>query len=150
MDCFINNDTKISNKIISCKENNKTLNFDCSKTYFYKIHLDCSEHRHLLKDNQRCDYAILSENKDIVILIELKGNDIKKAYNQIFEIKKNFCQNIQQIYGAIVCNKVPSAGTDKQNLPRLWKKIAKTDLFIKEKQLQLKYNNTKNFVEKVN
>lgn len=152
MNRFISDSTPIFNKIIVCEEKKKILRFCCNDFKFYKIYVDCPENGSLLETDKRCDYAILCKKMDnIAILIELKGNDIKYAAQQIEMIRNQYCSNFKQVYGVIVYGGTPKAKTDIQNIRKKYtNKAIFTKLFIKENILELSYNSEKNSIEKRN
>ncbi len=58
-----------------------------------RIHID----DHLIKTAvQRCDYGLWVEEGNRMILIELKGSDVDKAYEQLKTTHTFFCKNFQE------------------------------------------------------
>lgn len=141
---------QITDKIISCEENNKKLKFYCKGRIFCLIHLDNVSTNSILNNNQvRCDYIIVSEelnnkkeeikNIDIALWIELKGNNTKHALEQIEQSIKEFGNIVTNKYIAIVCSKVyPQFDTYKRRFQKRYKKVK----FFqpKTRELELEYN----------
>ncbi|MBR8463330.1 hypothetical protein KDD93_01930 [Campylobacter sp. faydin G-24] len=131
-----------TNRIISCTENNISLRFDCNRNEFHKIHLDSPAYSDILQDAQRCDYIILKDNLEIGVFVELKGNDIEKAMNQILTTKNNFGDGISIFYAAIVYRSKPSFNATAQNLKERYNREF-DEIFISSSGLNLKYSNNK-------
>lgn len=67
--------------------------------------------------SMRCDYMLVVNSKEQDIYIELKGTDLTRAKNQIIATKHRLGTNkISKAY--IVCSRVPSSGTEDQNVKR--------------------------------
>ena len=131
-----------------CKENGKIFRLYTEGITFSKINLDNGQ------DNKckKCDYLIIKETQDIQIFIELKGKDIKKAYEQIlasYDNKESIKNSQVKYYAAIVSQRIPQQDTAIQNLHKKAKKIF-VKIFIKNKEIQTQYNLHDNSIEKIN
>lgn len=136
------------NKELVCQENGKIFRLYTNGIKFDKIKLDDGQNN----ECKKCDYLITKQTKDIQIFIELKGNKIAKAYEQILVSYDdvNRAKNLQvKYYAAIVSSKYPQQDTTIQNLKRKAKKIF-AEIFIKNKEMQTQYNPTNNTIEKTN
>ena len=136
------------NKELVCKENGKIFRLYTNGIEFDKIKLDDGQNN----ERKKCDYLITKQTKDIQIFIELKGNKIAKAYQQILASYGNIerIKNLQvKYYAAIVCQRFPQKDTTIQNLHKKANKIF-AEIFIKNKEIQTQYNPTNNSIEKTN
>lgn len=136
------------NKELVCQENGKIFRLYTNGIEFSKIKLDNGQNN----ERKKCDYLIIKNTNDIQIFIELKGNKIAKAYEQILVSYDdvNRAKNLQvKSYAAIVCQRFPHQDTTIQNLQRKAKKIF-VEIFIKNKEMKTQYNPTNNTIEKIN
>lgn len=136
------------NKELVCKENGKIFKLYTNGIEFDKIKLDDGQNN----ECKKCDYLITRQTKDIQIFVELKGNKIAKAYQQILVSYDNIerIKNLQvKYYAAIVCQRFPQQDTTIQNLQRKANKIFK-DIFIKNNELQTQYDIENNEIMRVN
>ena len=136
------------NKELVCQENGKIFRLYTNGITFSKIKLDNGQNN----ERKKCDYLIIKSTNDIQIFIELKGNKIATAYQQILASYDdvNRAKNLQvKYYAAIVSSKYPQQDTTIQNLKREAKKIF-AEIFIKNKEMQTQYNPTNNTIEKTN
>lgn len=136
------------NKELVCQENGKIFRLYTNGIKFDKIKLDDGQNN----ECKKCDYLITKQTKDIQIFIELKGNKIAKAYEQILVSYDdiNRAKNLQvKSYAAIVCQRFPQKDTTIQNLHKKANKIF-VEIFIKNKEIQAQYNSTNNSIEKTN
>ncbi len=135
-------------KELVCKENGKIFRLYTNGIKFDKIKLDDGQNN----ECKKCDYLITKQTKDIQIFVELKGNKIAKAYQQILASYDNIerIKNLQvKYYAAIVCQRFPQQDTTIQNLQRKANKIF-AEIFIKNKEIQAQYNLANNSIEKTN
>lgn len=136
------------NKELVCQENGKIFRLYTNGIEFSKIKLDNGQNN----ECKKCDYLIVKSTNDIQIFIELKGNKIATAYQQILASYDdvNRAKNLQvKYYAAIVSSKYPQKDTTIQNLHKKANKIF-VEIFIKNKEIQAQYNPTNNTIEKTN
>jgi len=107
---------------------------------FYEIKFDeaCSE-----KYGERCDFVLFLDDKSVVLFVELKGNDLKKAFSQILHslvlLKESFERSNK--YAAIVYSGTPKVKMKTQDMKEeAWQKH-KVMLFVGSQKLTLKYEN---------
>lgn len=107
--------SKDNSKEVCVSENSRRFGVHNPKReYFEKILIDGC----LIKSGERCDFAIRCEG-EFLILIELKGSDLKKAVSQLVSTVRNIALTpyVEPKIGlAIVCSRVPKAGPSKLNL----------------------------------
>ncbi|WP_302368603.1 hypothetical protein [Brachyspira aalborgi] len=118
---------------------------------FYKIKIDGDVEKNTT--TKKCDFLVIKKDtENIEIFIELKGSDIKKAYEQIITSYKKYSDKSKnpKLYAAIVSSKCPSRDTSIQNKQKELAKIFKSFLFVKNNDLEVKYNFENNTIEKVN
>lgn len=134
---------------ISCEEQGKKVIFNCNKTKFYKIKIDCSMFNNITDaDTPRCDYAISSiDLSNIVLYIELKGSDIKKAFKQIESTHCVLGKNFNNSYIAIAYTGNPFAKTIIQKYKMKFRNQFK-EIFSSSKQLNLLYDLQNNCIKK--
>lgn len=103
------------------QENGKKFKIECSKTYYLKVHID--DCLISCKQVSKCDYLFIRDYECLqgeteFYFVELKGSNIKKAFEQIKNtisyIKSNHISSLSKnkILGFIVSSKVPRAGVD--------------------------------------
>lgn len=117
--CVISNDTR---PIIKCSENRKsyTLN-NANGLLVQNYHIDSG----VIKDAnyEKCDYAIHIPQKDVLILIELKGTSYLHAIEQITSTIRLCSVNFKnkRIYARIISQGVPNIQNDSKciNLKKL-------------------------------
>lgn len=101
-DCFENK--------TAATENGRTFRIECSnKTeQFCRIHVDgCFV---IDNDSKKCDYVFVRCKNEDVYYVELKGQDIGRAYEQIVEtISDHFPSPKAKNYGFIIASKVTPA-----------------------------------------
>lgn len=141
---------QVENDKVCCQGENEILLFDCKGRNFCKINLEEELYSIELnnKHMQHCDNIICSDElKDIAIWIELKGNGhplkMKKTFGQISTARKEFGQNINKNYGAMIINRmytIPKAQVVLQNLKDQWEGENGEELFVGEKELYLEYD----------
>lgn len=80
---------------------------------------------------EKCDY--LHKAKEIEFYIELKGQDLKKAMNQIKNTISMLSSNIKKQYkkSYIICTRSPLTSTEIQDYKREFKNNYNSDLIIK-------------------
>ena len=142
---------KTCSKKIVCEENHRKFTFHTNNFEFYKIKIDGNIERNT--KNKRCDFLVIKKDtEDIEIFIELKGSDIKKAYEQIITSYKKYSDKSKnpKLYAAIVTSKYPSKDTSIQNKQNELAQIFKSSPFIKNNHLKVKYNFKDNAIEKAN
>jgi hypothetical protein len=87
----------------------------------------------------RADWMLEEQEDFRSVIIEIKGSDIKHAYNQIVATKK-FVEKAgyrNKLSSIIVCNKVPSFTTEDQDYSLKMRKEHKMKLKIKSKKLEI-------------
>lgn len=142
---FIEPNQQEYDKILTCEQNVK-LELRCNGEKFYKILIDTKDTNKIENKVTRCDYvATTTDLKKIIIYIELKGGDIKKAIEQILTTYDFLNEKFEKRYAAIVYTGNPQANTIMQNnTSRFKKKNFKFPLLTSSNTLRLKYNpNTK-------
>lgn len=144
---------EIYSKKLVCEENKNGVKFIlyANGFEFYKIKIDGDVEKNTA--TKKCDFLVIKKDKeDIEIFIELKGSDIKKAYEQIITSYKKYSDNNKnpKLYAAIVVSKYPSRDTSIQNKQKELAKIFKSFPFVKNNNLEVKYNSEDNIIEKVN
>ena len=103
------------------QENGKKFKIECSKTYYLKVHID--DCLISCKQVSKCDYLFIRDYECLqgeteFYFVELKGSNIKKAFEQIKNtisyIKSNHISSLSKnkILGFIVSSKVPRGGVD--------------------------------------
>jgi|GEM_PF-1856969 hypothetical protein len=144
-------------KIISLKDKGSKSNliFDCNNEAFLELHVDSEGFTACYQcySGKKCDYAIASEKHDagcsIILYVELKGGDIKTAYEQIFQINRLFSSVRNKTYGVIVGTGNPKASTIKQQQGLRAKKEGFSFIFTSgQKKLALRYDNQNNTIVK--
>lgn len=88
----------------------------------------------------RCDKLIVVIPDDSLIFIELKGNDVKKAIEQLIDsinYIKQKCSDIKnkKISCIISCTRCPLSATDIQNHKKIFKDTYQATLLIKSGQI---------------
>ncbi|EOJ1830541.1 hypothetical protein ACNF5Y_01570 [Campylobacter coli] len=142
---FIEPNQQEHDRILKC-EQNVELELHCNGEKFYKILIDTKDTNKIENKVTRCDYvATTTDLKKIIIYIELKGGDIKKAIEQILTTHDFLNEKFEKRYAAIVYTGNPQANTIMQNnMSRFKKKNFKFPLLTSSSTLRLKYNpNTK-------
>lgn len=142
---FIEPNQQEHDRILKCKQNVE-LELHCNGEKFYKILIDTKDTNKIENKVTRCDYvATTTDLKKIIIYIELKGGDIKKAIEQILTTHDLLNEKFEKRYAAIVYTGNPQANTIMQNnTSRFKKKNFKFPLLTSSNTLRLKYNpNTK-------
>lgn len=141
---FIDEKTQCSSKILVCKElKNKEakLTFYCNKEKFYKILIDTKNTKKIANKITRCDYVIATTDlKEIIIYIELKGGDLKKAIKQILATHTLLNDNFKKRYSAISYTGNPQAKTIIQNSTKQFKDKKIQLPFTSSGAIKLKYN----------
>ena len=144
-------------KIISLNDKGSKSNliFDCNNEAFLELHVDSEDFTACYQcySGKKCDYAVVSEKKDegcnIILYVELKGSDIKTAYEQIFHINRLFGGFRNKTYGAIVGTGNPKASTIKQQQGLKAKKEGFSCIFTSgQEKLTLRYDNQNNAIVK--
>ena len=127
--------TQTTHKIITAEENKRKLTIDNpSGKVVRKIQVDgCLQ----IKSGKRCDYMFeIDAPISQVIYLELKGCDIKKAYDQlvatinIFRVEHGECKKECHI----VASRVPRAGPKVQQLKITMLKNKQAQLFVSTDQ----------------
>ena len=144
-------------KTISLKDKGSKSNliFDCNNEAFLELHVDSEDFTACYQcySGKKCDYAIASEKHDagcsIILYVELKGGDMKTAYEQIFQINRLFSSVRNKTYGVIVGTGNPKASTIKQQQGLRAKKEGFSFIFTSgQKKLALYYDNQNNTIVK--
>lgn len=138
---FIELNQQVYNKKLTCKDKVK-LALECNGRDFYKILIDTKDINKLENKQSRCDYVVTTTDlKDIIIYTELKGGDLKTAYEQILAICELLNEDFEKRYIAIVHTGSPRANTIEQNYKtKLQNKKFKLPPLTSSKILTLKYN----------
>ncbi|TKX28244.1 hypothetical protein [Campylobacter estrildidarum] len=140
---FIELNQQEYDKILTCEKNVK-LELHCNGEKFYKILIDTNNK--IENKVTRCDYlATTTDLKKIIIYIELKGENIQRAIEQILTTCDFLNEKFEKRYAAIPHTGNPEAKTILQNnISRFQKKNFKLPLLTSSNTLKLKYNpNTK-------
>lgn len=99
-------DESCFDKKTSASENKVSFHIEYPKgETFCRIHVDGC----FVKDNesQKCDYVFVRCSNKETYYVELKGQDVPKAYNQIVEtLKTHFPAPKNKTYGFIVASRV--------------------------------------------
>ncbi|EAJ6128462.1 hypothetical protein APK68_06790 [Campylobacter jejuni] len=112
---FIEPNQQVYNKKLTCKDKVKLI-FECNGRDFYKILIDTKDINKLENKQSRCDYVVTTTDlKDIIIYTELKGGDLKTAYEQILAIYELLNEDFEKRYIAISHTGNPQASTIAQN-----------------------------------
>ncbi|WP_295232699.1 hypothetical protein [uncultured Chryseobacterium sp.] len=93
-----------------------------------------------IKDKSiRCDFLHIA--KDIEFYIELKGQDLEHALNQIKTTIKRLSSNIKSVpkKSYVICTRSPLTSTEIQNYKREFKKDYNSELIIKSSPYTDKY-----------
>ena len=134
-------------KELVCKENGRVFRLYTNGIAFEKIQLDDGKNNELKK----CDYLITKKDtKNIQIFVELKGNKIAEAYQQILTSYNNIVciKNLQvKYYAAIVSARFPQLDSTIQALQRKTNKLFEK-VFVKSNKLEAQYNPSNNTIKK--
>lgn len=133
------------NKTLVCKDKVKLV-LKCNGREFYKILIDIKDTSKLENKQTRCDYVVTTTDlKDIIIYTELKGEDLKTAYEQILAIYELLDEDFEKRYIAIAHTGNPQASTIKQKYEKKLNKINfELPTLTSSEIITLKYNpNTK-------
>ncbi|EAH7777643.1 hypothetical protein D0W43_07300 [Campylobacter coli] len=141
IDKFIESNQQEYDKILTCEQNVK-LELRCNGEKFYKILIDTKDTNKIENKATRCDYlATTTDLKKIIIYIELKGEDIKQAIEQILTTRDFLNEKFEKRYAAITHTGNPEVKTILQkNISRFRKKNFKLPLFTSSGALRLKYD----------
>ena len=132
--------SRLNDSYIKCEEKGKKLVFcNSNRLQFIRIKVDGC----VITDNgSRCDFLILiyTESHQLTDqhFIELKGNKIEKAIEQL----KNCFERFKKItfyrrYAYIVSSHVPRSSTKIQQYKYDFKKKFRSNLFIKNREIQV-------------
>ncbi|KLO24977.1 hypothetical protein X274_00175 [Marinitoga sp. 1155] len=111
---------RTSNKKIKIKENQKKLIINNEEQKeIYIIHVDS---KNSPIEGKKCDYLFFSINEDPYFYLELKGKDIKTAFEQIINTKKYFNTEKEKNVGIIITSNRPKFSTKIQKLQNKSKK----------------------------
>lgn len=133
-----------NNKLIVCEDRTKNsskgkVEFDCSSELFYRVNID-GDIEKKCGVKSRCDFMVIKSDETIELYIELKGQDVSTAVNQILNtIKEHGLKNAKK-YSAIVTSNIPSKSTALDKAKKILNNTTKTIPFIKNKILKLKYS----------
>lgn len=138
------------NKILSCEEKSKKLYLHTKEASFYKIKIDGG----VIQDsvNKKCDFIIIEKEKEnIWIYVELKGNKLAQAYEQILKTFNQYKGNDTTInYAAIVLSSCPKVTPKIQNIKKKLKDQGFKNLFQKGQIIRLEYLNKKDLIKITN
>lgn len=121
--------TTSTNKIFTFKERRSSLTLEnIDQVPSTKIDVDGCE---IDDDGIRCDYLHIA--KGIEMYIELKGQDIKHAMNQLERTMKMLSSNFQKQVklSYIICTRTPLITTEIQNYDRLFRSKFNSKLIVK-------------------
>ncbi len=131
---------------IVCKESKKSKNpskvvLKVSEAEFYQVKFDeqCGQEHGL-----RCDFVVYLGDKSVVLFVEIKGNDIVHAYEQIKNSRKLLTEsfsNSKQHCAIVYCG-TPKNSVSFSDLKIEAKKDKFKELFIKSNLISLKYENS--------
>ncbi|MBF7042257.1 hypothetical protein IY971_02350 [Campylobacter volucris] len=128
------------NKILVC-ENKVKLTLGCNGREFYKVLIDTKDTSKLKNEITRCDYVIATtDSEDIIIYVELKGEDLQKAFNQISNTHNFLNEKFGKRYIAIAYTGTPHASSILQRNTILFKKKNFQPPFTSTGALTLKYD----------
>ena len=121
---------KIKNKIISVKENSRVfIIHNNAEIEVSKVTVDgCL----MNESQQKCDYLFEIDLKNEVIYVELKGENIQKAYDQLVSTII-FCESEHREKSKvcfIIASRVPKAGPQIQVLKKKMLQSLSTQLFV--------------------
>lgn len=142
-------------QILTCEENHRELRLKTKRASFWKIKIDGGVRKEG-SSNKKCDFLIMEEKKEkIWIYVELKGEDLKKAYKQILDTFNLYKEEDKINYAAVVPSRVPRIPKEQTIIQEIETKFRKQGFkksFIKEKVLELEYSyeNTENPIKKIN
>ena len=129
--------TTSKNKIFTFKEQRSVLNLEnVDQVDSVKIIVDGCE---INDDGIKCDYLHIA--KEIEMYIELKGQDLIHAMNQIERTIKMLSSNgqKQKKISYIICTRSPLTSTEIQNYDRKFREKFNSKLIIKSSPFSDKY-----------
>ncbi|MBF7044718.1 hypothetical protein [Campylobacter volucris] len=128
-------------KTLVCEDKVK-LTLKCNKREFYKVLIDTKDTSKLKNEITRCDYVIATTDlKDIIIYVELKGEDLQKAFDQISNTHNFLNEKFGKRYIAITYTGTPKASSILQHNTILFKKKNfQLPFFTSTGALTLKYD----------
>ncbi len=136
--CAISTNDK---KIVFKEKQSKFTGINDSQKEFLKINIDgCLEF-----DGKKCDYMLIKTENNEAFFVELKGNHLHQAIeqlkNSIEKIEKNYVEKLTNKKAFIVLTRYPKASSKTQNFQKNFQKL-KTKLFIKNKEITFNLNTT--------
>lgn len=144
--------SKISNDEIICKEKGRTFHLHTNNASFAKVKIDGG----VVAENTselRCDYLIIKQKtEDIEIFVELKGNKITKAMEQLIASYDKYANKRPKTkhYACIVSSRYPQKDTSIQIAEAKLMKKFRQKPYIKNEKLEVKYNQAKNEIQRAN
>lgn len=129
--------TESKNKIFTFKEQRSSLTLEnTDQVTSIRIHVDGCE---IDDDGIRCDFMLIA--KEIEMYIELKGQDLTHAMEQIIRTIKMLSLDIrnQKKISYIICTRSPLASTEIQYFDRMFRKNFNSKLIIKSSPYSDKY-----------
>lgn len=126
-------------KIVFEENKSKYVAINKNRKYVYKLKID----KGMINDNKiiKCDYGLYIDNEHILILIELKGEDINHAFKQVLKTyewlynkakDKNVIMKVRVIVTSVDRNF--DVDFERKKLLKLAKwKINKNDIIVKER-----------------
>lgn len=134
-----------SDRILVCEEKSKKFILDTNGSNFSKEKLDDN----MGNSNRECDYLITNNSQHIQIFVELKGNKVEYAFKQILSSYQRYKTQNSKAFAGIVSSSFPK----KTSSFLVWQKSVNNcfrKVFIKNKNLETKYNPDTNEIEKTN
>ncbi len=138
---FIELDQEKYNKILVVREQRSKLTLHCNGMEFYKILIDNKNSNKIDNKNKKCDYVIATaELKKIIIYTELKGGDLKTAFEQILATHNFLNEKFEKRYTAIAFTGNPQAKSILQHYELKFKKMKfEIPFFVSSGAITLKY-----------
>ncbi|CUU39805.1 MULTISPECIES: hypothetical protein [Helicobacter] len=141
----------LENQVLSCEEKSKKFQLETQQARFYLINIDGEIENNT--EDRKCDFLVIKEtSEDIWIYVELKGNKIKDACEQVQATYNRYQPPNALKYIAIVASRFPKGDTSIQRLKAYAKKMGFKEVFYKERILELAYdtNDLRNPIKKTN
>lgn len=149
---FIQHSEISNDETIICKENGRTFSLHRGNASFAKIKIDggvVAENTNEL----RCDYLIIKQEiEDIEIFVELKGHKIAKAIKQLIASYDKYASRQPNIkhYPCIVSSRYPQEDTFIQKAKKELMEKFRQKPYIKNKKLEVEYNQANNEIQRAN
>lgn len=149
----------VKNQKLKCSESGKIFYLNTQDACFARVKIDEGVVSKGTSQT-RCDYLVIKQGvEDIEIFVELKGDDIKRAKEQLVATYKDYATTTNDVkhYPVIVTspvryknNKSTKTRTTKDAVKAQLKKIFGNAVLMKEEVVEARYNLDKNCIEKTN